>query len=303
MKFKNINKKHLIIFCSIIILVILFISIFNIVKYENGIDLVQLSSQTKSQMMGYIIKTKNDKVIVIDGGTKGDSDNLLRYIKEYGNKVDYWFLTHPHIDHVGAFENIIENKEIEIKNIYVTLNDLEFVKINDTKRLETSEELYEILKSDNVVDKVKEVNLNEIINVDNVKIDVLGIKNPEITNNAGNNSSMVLKFYINDKSILFLSDTGIESGDKLIKNQGDKLKSDYVQMAHHGQSGVNENVYKLVEPKYCLWPTPDWIWNNDNGNGEDSGNLKTKETREWISKLNVEKNYIAKDGDIKIRIW
>lgn len=32
------------------------------------------------------------------------------------------------------------------------------------------------------------------------------------------------------------------------------------------------------------------------------GPWKTFETREWINKLNVKKNYIAKDGDITIKI-
>ena len=300
---KKINKKQLIVLSSIVILILLFLTTFNIVKYSNGMDLVQLSPQTESRMMGYILKTKDNKVIVIDGGTKGDSDNLLKYIQSYGSKVDYWFLTHPHIDHMGAFENIIGNSQIEVKNIYVTLNDLDFINKNEPARLDEANEFYNILKSDAVKDRVKEVSLNQIINVDNVKIDILGTKNPEITNNEGNNSSMVIKLYVNDKSMLFLADSGVESGNKLIQNEKDKLKSDYVQIAHHGQAGVGENVYELVNPTYCFWPTPKWLWDNDNGGGEDSGTWKTKETRSWIDKLNVKENYIAKDGDIKIRIW
>ena len=45
-------------------------------------------------MMGYIIKTDNDKIIVIDGGTSDDTENLLQKINEYTGKVDYWFITH-----------------------------------------------------------------------------------------------------------------------------------------------------------------------------------------------------------------
>ena len=300
---KKNNKKQLIVLTSIVILILLFLVTFNIIKYSNGIDLIQLSPQTESRMMGYILKTKDNKVIVIDGGTKGDSDNLLKYIQSYGSKVDYWFLTHPHNDHVGAFENIINNSQIKVENIYITLNTIEFINKNEPGRLEDASEIYSILENDAVKDRVKEVYINETINIDNVKINILGTKNPEITTNAGNNSSMVLKLDVNDKSILFLADSGIESGNKLILNEKDKLKSDYVQMAHHGQSGVNENVYQCINPTYCLWPTPKWLWDNDNGGGEDSGTWKTKETRSWINKLNVKEQYIAKDGDIKIKIW
>ena len=114
---------------------------------------------------------------------------------------------------------------------------------------------------------------------------------------------MVMKFNVNDKSILFLGDTGKESCEKLIKTQKDKLKSTIVQMSHHGQSGATEEFYKEVEPKICLWPTPKWLWNNDSGSGEDSGPWKTKETREWINRLNVKKNYVAKDGICTIEVW
>ena len=31
--------------------------------------------------------------------------------------------------------------------------------------------------------------------------------------------------------------------------------------------------------------------------------IKTIETRNWIEKLDVKENYVAKDGDITIKIW
>ena len=56
------------------------------------------------------------------------------------------------------------------------------------------------------------------------------------------------------------------------------------------------------KPKICLWPTPEWIWNNDNGEGENTGPWKTFETRKWIEDLGVKQNIIEKDGDITITI-
>ena len=53
--------------------------------------------------------------------------------------------------------------------------------------------------------------LNQKMTIDNVSCEILGVKNPEITENAYNNSSMVIKMNVNNKSILFLADTGVES--------------------------------------------------------------------------------------------
>jgi len=65
------SKKHIyknITIVITILIIILFVITYYL--YNNKITLTQLKNNGHSQMMGYIIKTKNDKVIVIDGGTR-----------------------------------------------------------------------------------------------------------------------------------------------------------------------------------------------------------------------------------------
>ena len=299
MKEKNKKVKILIIAMLLII-----ISTLGIIyeKYNNGVILTQLHDNSPRQMMGYVMKTKN-KTIVIDGGLKEDSENLQNQIKECGNKVDVWFLTHPHMDHVQAFLDVVENTDIQIDKVYATFNELDWYKQYETPRIEEIENFFEVIESEKIKEKVEQVQLNQKIDIDNVKCEILGIKNPEITTNPINNSSMVIKMQINDKTLLFLGDTGKESGEKLLKNQGDKLKADIVQMAHHGQSGVDEDVYQKISPQICLWPTPEWLWDNNPGTGYNTGKWTTIETRNWMEKLRVKTNYIEKDGDKSFRIW
>ena len=113
---------------------------------------------------------------------------------------------------------------------------------------------------------------------------------------------MVIKFDTGNTTFLVLGDTGINSSKKLLETQKDKLKSDIVQMAHHGQQGATEELYKEINPRVCMWPTPTWLWNNDAGEGYNTGPWKTVETREWMEKLNVKENYVAKDGDIVLKV-
>ena len=300
---KKINefKKYLIVFSLLFAIAIL----IKTVQYTNRIELTQLKNNSPKQMMGYLIKTKKDKIIMIDGGITDDTQNVVQQILKNGGKVDYWFITHPHIDHMGAFLEIANNTDIQIGKIYVTYNDLEWYKKNANERENESENVEKFintLKLDKFQNKVKNVQMNEKIDIENIHIQILGIANPEITTGAINNSSMIIQMKVNDKTILFLGDSQEESGNKLLKNQEKKLKADIVQMAHHGQKGVSKNVYEKIKPEICLWPTPEWLWNNDIGNGEDSGSFKTKETREWMKELNVEKNIIEKDGNITINI-
>ena len=272
---KNKERKNKATRVAIIVIVMLIIVIkFSYIKYKNGLTLIQLHDNSPRQMMGYVLSMKN-KTIVVDGGLKEDASNLIDNINKVGGgKVDAWFITHPHMDHAQAFMEIVENTNLEIGKVYVTLNNLDWYKQYEAARIQEIERFFEIIQSDKIKDKVEEVNLNQKIDIDNLQCEILGIKNPEITTNPINNSSMVIKMNINNKSILFLGDTGKESGEKLLENQKRKLKSDIVQMAHHGQNGVDKDVYEAIQPKICLWPTPEWLWDNNSGTGYNTGNWK-----------------------------
>ena len=79
-----------------------------------------LPPTTDGQMMGCVIQTIDKKTIVIDGGTRGDSEQLMDFILEKADAhVDAWFFTHPHQDHLGAFCNIFKNTVgITVDKIY-----------------------------------------------------------------------------------------------------------------------------------------------------------------------------------------
>ena len=55
----------------------------------------QLPSQTPSQMMSYVLVTGGGKVIVIDGGNRGDALYLKGFLGAVGNHVHNWFISHP----------------------------------------------------------------------------------------------------------------------------------------------------------------------------------------------------------------
>ncbi len=279
------------------LLTILIIVVIILLIKTTQIELTQISARSNDSMMSYIIRTSDNKTIVIDGGLKIEVETLKQYIQEYGNKVDYWFITHPHKDHVGAFIDIVENTDIEIKNIYYSANTQEWYNTNEPKRANEAEEFYKTLQNERIKSVIKTPQIGDVIKIGkNINVEILQTASPEITQNAMNNSSMVFKIHVNDKSILILGDVGTEASEKLINKYGKNLKSDIVQMSHHGQSGANEELYKLVNPEICLWPCPQWLWDNE------PGTLKTLETRKWIENLGVKTNYVAKDGDITITV-
>ena len=50
-------------------------------------EIYQLAPQTHTQMMGYVIKTPGESLIVIDGGTAGDADYLLYLLRGRMSKI------------------------------------------------------------------------------------------------------------------------------------------------------------------------------------------------------------------------
>jgi beta-lactamase superfamily II metal-dependent hydrolase len=257
----------------------------------------QLPNQTPTQMMSYVIRSHNGKVVVIDGGNAGDAPYLADFLKGLGNQVDAWIITHPHSDHFDALCEILKRPgSLEINAIYASMPDKAWIHevASDSEKTSFDRFIETLAQAER---KVTDLALGQEMEIDGVRIEVLGVKNPEIIRNPVNNSSLVLRVSDAAKSVLFLGDLGVEGGDKLLNSpMAKRLQSDYVQMAHHGQNGVNEAFYRRVDPTYCLWPAPEWLWENDNGGGKNSGPWRTLEVRAWMEKLPVKDHYVMFNG-------
>lgn len=273
-------------------------------RYNKGINVTQFG-QDGNRSMGYMLETEKGRIIMIDGGLPEYSEHIIDILKQKGGIVEAWYITHAHVDHASVLIDAINSNEIQINNIYVSLNGKEWYEQYevDEGRVSFALELIDTLGSEIVRDKVHEVSLREEMNFDNLNFKILKIKNPSYIENAGNNQSVVIKVSNNFKSILFLGDLGAEYQEDFINENQDEIKADAVQMGHHGQHAVNQEIYNLVNPTICFWPTPDWLWDNDNGEGKGTGPWETLETRSWIEQLDVKENYVAKDGDITVKIW
>ena len=58
-------------------------------------------TETSAFMMSFVLVTKANNVIIIDGGRYEDMPLLKEYVG--GRHISAWVLTHPHLDHIGGF--------------------------------------------------------------------------------------------------------------------------------------------------------------------------------------------------------
>ena len=252
---------------------------------------------------GYIIRTRNNKLIIVDSGYPDDAELVYSYIEKFGNgTVDYWFITHPHEDHCGAMIELLKSdKEFNINNLCYNVLSLEYYEKNDPRGYESEKNFYEILSNNKINNKII-CKQDQEIEIDNLKCDIIRVANPEIeTTEGGNESSMVFKFTATDvnKSMIFLGDIYKKSSEEIMERP-ELLKADGVQMAHHGQNGSPKEVYEAIAPDICFFNCPEWLYNNDNGEGYNSGKWKTIEVRGWVDELGA-KSYKAFEGDQTIR--
>lgn len=259
--------------------------------------IILMHNNTPIQMMGIIIVTKNGRVIAIDGGKCGDADEFKRLVTENGGEIDLWLITHPHRDHYETLIELSQRKDSSVKVGKVCYNPTPAF----FKTTEDAVALSEVVPFDNLVANpfynTITVNKGDRFQVDNVTIDVLRVANPETKSLNINDLSVV--YSITEKKddgtefrFIVLGDLHINGGRELLefyKDEPSVLKADAVQMAHHGQGGVERSVYEAIGAKYTFWPTPDWLWTNTPGGWKPgTGPWQTLEVRKWVEDMNGE---------------
>ena len=277
--------------------------------YGTGIKIMKttlymLQEQSPIQMMSYVLRTKEGKLVVIDGGNKQDAQHLQDTLVRLGGPelaVDLWLLTHPHSDHVDALLEIFSRPHpLKVKRIYSRFLSYEFYKANDYEGCtdaRTTKEYNEFAAAHPGLCFTYEK--GQKFTVGSAEIHVLHVPEDEsLPMNVINNSSVVLRLDAEGQRVLFLGDLGEEAGDRVLATvPHEELRADFVQMAHHGQFGVKKSFYEAVAPKACLWNTPQWLWDNTQGKGYNTGPWKTVEVQGWMKELGVRHHFVTKDGE------
>lgn len=180
------------------------------------------------------IKVGNQNML-IDAGNNEDGKLLVNYFKEMGiEKFKYVVATHPHEDHIGGMDDIINNFDIEtyyMPDVITTTKTFEDV----LDALESKKMKYVIPKED---DK---------FNIDNANFEVIysGLKSNNI-----NDSSIVLKLIFKNNSFLFTGDATTKVENTILNKN---IQSDVLKVGHHGSTySTSDKFLKNVSPKYAV---------------------------------------------------
>ena len=158
--------------------------------------------------------------ILIDAGTSASEPDLKAHLDACKVKsIDYFFCTHPHDDHIGGADMILDSYEIG----RLILTDAPSAGFAFEKLLEKVEEHSTDAAIAAAGDKFA---------VGDMTFTVLA---PISSASDANDYSLVIKMVYEDISFLFMGDAGFPVESEMLLNYpGEELDCDFIKIGHHG---------------------------------------------------------------------
>lgn len=287
---KSFFKRNRILFISSITFFAIFFLFGYIIK--SNISSSLKDSETKVHFINVgqgdsILIENNDFNILIDSGSNSAKDTLISYLKKHKiKKLDYVIASHPHEDHIGSMDDIVNKFNIdEFIMPKVLTTDKDFY--NLIKALKNKELPVKVIK-DNLKIKLSEDSYLDFLWAGNISDDNL------------NNHSIVVKYVNKNTSFLFTGDMEEEIENILLSSEN-SLKSIVLKVAHHGSKTSSSKAFiSKVNPKISVISC---------GMGNDYGH-PSKATLDTLEDLNskilrndINGNIIIKTDGNKLMIY
>ena len=164
-----------------------------------------------------ILLSSGGEYMLIDAGNNEDGDDVVNYLKSVGaDHLKYVVGTHPHEDHIGGMDDVINNLDVE--NVLLP---------SATSNTQTYSDVLTAIENKGL--SVTVPKRNNSYSLGDTVISVVAAQQ------AGdlNNSSIVLKAVYGNNVFLFMGDAE-DDLEKYILNSGSNIKCDVLKVAHHG---------------------------------------------------------------------
>lgn len=214
--------------------------------------------------MCYVFTLEDGSYIIYDIGGKSDANakrlyELLVELNERPDKkivIAAWILTHEHGDHYGNFVNFCSKygQYIEVEQFIINTPTSASIAINES----TTPFSHYLAQSEKYIGKPKIVKAHtgQVIKVRNAEIEVLfTIEDtyPQIIRNT-NDASIITRVKMGGQTVMMLGDTENQASAIIMSSFGNYLKSDIVQIAHHGFGTAPFSLFEIIDSKVALWP-------------------------------------------------
>ena len=175
--------------------------------------------------------------MLIDAGTNNMGNTVVQNLKDLGiTKIDYLVGTHPHEDHIGGMDDVINN--FEIGTIYMP-------KVQTNTK--TFEDVLDAISNKGLTITTPEVGY--VFEVGNTKCEVMCVGTGTTEENSNLNlSSIVIRMVYGEESFLFM-------GDAEEKNESSRQwpQTTVLKVGHHGSdTSSSESFLNQVKPEISV---------------------------------------------------
>ncbi len=291
-------------------------------KNESSITQIQLADNVSiKEGMSYVIHLADGTFFIIDGGWCYDDYleadklyNVLANLAGEGNEIVIagWIFTHCHGDHIGTFNYFVEKYHDS-----VTINQLLYNFPSDDE-IKASASAYMLDDSKQRYTYFKEVIATYLTDTEivklhsgykfyyaNAEIEILqtfeDLYPGTVATYDFNSSSTIFTVKVEGQKMLFVGDVSDVGASRLNNMFGNSLKSDFVQVAHHGlnSTGTIKQMYIYSGASYVLYPAPN-DWYRGNINNDANNYLQTTSTVKqiFVSGISMFEIALPYDGSI-----
>ncbi|WP_269205639.1 ComEC/Rec2 family competence protein [Clostridium botulinum] len=208
-------------------------------KKDNNSELGQLKVHYIDVGQADSILVEQDKhFMLIDAGNNEDDKLVVDYLQKQGvKKLDYVIGTHPHEDHIGGLDKVIDNFDVGTLLM--------------PKKIANTQTFKDVLSSaKNKGLKITQPIIGTNYDLGKATFTILAPKDHDYE--STNNYSIVQKLRFGNTSFIFTGDAEAISETEMVNANAD-LQADVLKVGHHGsKTSTCQAFLDKVSPKYAV---------------------------------------------------